>query len=283
MTNRKTGRGPKISNEIRQLIISQAIHDSKTMPRRALAVRLQELIERMGEVSPTEDTLSRMISEARNKQPSELEKPWCIGACDYYNIPHDIIPILIKIQKLRAIEDEGEPSGEITVREARWIARLYPAAKPIMSKLALSSESELLWLLFIAVSYSQRERVSEQLNEQYPNTIDLDRLYFHSDGFLSDDALIAWWGVLLPEYRQALIDSLEEKWPTLRKDITQHQGRAPSSEEVKMIDDCFDIVKSGGLVSLRDFIKQSPLAQEIGMLHVMTGFLFSIALSGGLK
>ena len=62
MIRKRTGRGPKISSEVRQLIISQAIHDSKTMPRRALAVRLQELIERMGEVSPTEDTLTRMIS-----------------------------------------------------------------------------------------------------------------------------------------------------------------------------------------------------------------------------
>ena len=194
-----------------------------------------------------------------------------------------MIPIIIKILKLKTIEHEEESLREITIREAKWIARLYPAAKPIINKLAMSNENELLWLLFIAMSYSQRERVSEQFNQQYPNTIDLDILYFHGDDFLSDDALIAWWSVLLPEHRQALIDSLEEKWPELRKVIAQHQERPLSSEEVKMIDGCFDIVKGGGLIPLREFIGQSPLAQEYGMLHLMTGFLFSIAVSGGLK
>ena len=147
----------------------------------------------------------------------------------------------------------------------------------------MSNENELLWLLFIAMSYSQRERVSEQFNQRYPNTIDLDILYFHGDGFLSDDALIAWWGALLQEHQQALINSLEEKWPELRKVIAQDQGRPLSSEEVKMMDDCFDIVKGGGLIPLREFIEQCPLAQENGMLHLMTGFLFSTAVSGGLK
>ena len=47
MSERKPGRGPKISNAVRRLIISQAIQDSKNMPRRALAVRLQDLIEKV--------------------------------------------------------------------------------------------------------------------------------------------------------------------------------------------------------------------------------------------
>ena len=131
MKYERSGRGPNISNEIKQLIINQAVHDSKTMPRRALAVRLQELIQNMGDNTPTEETLVKMISEARNKQPSELEKPWCIGACDYYNIPSEMIPIIIKTQKLKTVEHE-EALGEITIREAKWIARLYPAAKPII-------------------------------------------------------------------------------------------------------------------------------------------------------
>ncbi len=104
MNGKRPGRGPQISNEVRRLIISEAIHDSRNMPRRALAVRLQDLIEKMGEISPTEDTLAKMISEARNKQPSEIDRPWSIGACAEYNIPPDIIPILIGLQKLRATE-----------------------------------------------------------------------------------------------------------------------------------------------------------------------------------
>ena len=283
MNKRRPGRGPKISREVRQLIISQAIHDSKTMPRRALAVRLQELIERMGEVSPTEDTLARMISEARNKQPSELEKPWSIGACAQYNIPPEIIPILIKIQKLKAVEDEEGSLGEITIREAKWIAQLCQAAEPLISKLAVGDDRRLLLLLFIANSYVQRERVSEQINEQYPNTSDLDMLYFAGEDFLSDDALVSWWDAIPPEYRQTILDVIEEERTITHEDIKRHVGRPLSSEEIKIIDDCFDITKGGGLVALREFVNQSSLAKEYGMMHIMTSILYSKAVSGGIE
>ena len=284
MDNVKTGRGPKISSTVRQLIISQAIHESKTMPRRALAVRLQELIDKMGEPLPTEDTLVKMISEARNKQPSELEKTWCIGACAYYNISTDMIPILIKIQKLKAAENEKEGAlGEITIREARWIARLYHVAKPLISEFPDVEENELLWLDFIASSYVQRDRVSEQMNEQYPDTTDLDSLYFASEDFLSDDALISWWDTLLPDHRKAIIDALEAERAITHKDIERHKKRSLSPKETKMIDDCYDIIKKGGLVALRDFINQSPLAQENEMLHLMTAILYEKARSGGIK
>jgi len=283
MIRKRTGRGPKISNEVRQLIISQAIHDSKTMPRRALAVRLQDLIERMGEVSPTEDTLARMISEARNKQPSELEKPWSIGACAHYNIPPDIIPILIMLQRLKADGDEEKSLGKITIREARWVARLYPAAEPLINKLAIGNDRGLWWLSVIVNGYVQRERVSEQMNEQYPNISDLDRLYFANENFLSDDALEGWWGTLPLEYQQAVFDAIEQERPILHEDIKRHKGRALSSEETKIIDDCFDITKSGGLVALREFVGRCPFAKENGMMEIMTSILYSKAISGGIK
>jgi len=284
MDNVKTGRGPKISSTVRQLIISQAIHESKTMPRRALAVRLQELINKMGEPLPTEDTLVRMISEARNKQPGELEKPWCIGACAYYNIPTDMIPVLVKIQKLKAeYGNEEEMSKVLTLREARWIARLYHMAKPLISKLPDVEENGLLWLDFIASSYVQRERVSEQMNEQYPNTTDLDRLYFYSEDFLNDDVLISWWDALLPDHRQAIVDALEGERALTYKDIERHNKRPLSPEETKMIDDCFDNIKKGGLVALRKFINHSPLAQENEMMHLMAAILYEKARSGGIK
>ncbi|MDP2729554.1 MAG: hypothetical protein Q8O55_03615 [Dehalococcoidales bacterium] len=280
MIRKKTGRGRRISSEVRQLIISQAIHDSKTMPRRALAVRLQDLIEKMGEVSPTEDTLARMISEARNKQPSELERPWSIGACSYYNIPHDMIPVLIKIQKLKAeYGDDEDVSRVLTVREARWMARLYRVAEPLISELS----DGLLWLDFIASSYVKRERVSEQMNEQYPNTADLDRLYFHSEDFLNHDVLISWWDALLPDHKEAIIDAVEKERAMTLQDIERHEKRPLSPEETKMIDDCFDSIEKGGLVALREFINQSQIAQEHGMLHLMTAILYETARSGGIK
>jgi len=284
MNTERTGRGPQISKEVRRLIISQAVHDARNMPRWPLAARLKDLIEKMGYTSPSDETLVKMISEARNKQPRELEKPWSIGACSYYNIPHDMIPVLIKLQKLMAeYGDDEDVSRVLTVREAQWIARLYHMAEPLIREFPNAAESGFLWLDFIASSYVQRERVSEQMNEQYPDTTDLDRLYFYSDDFLNHDVLISWWDALLPDHKQAIIDALEEQRAETHRDIERHKKRPLSTEETKMIDDCYDSMQKGGLVALREFVNQSPLAQENGMIHLMASVLYETARSGGIK
>ncbi|MDD5127586.1 MAG: hypothetical protein PHR43_05790 [Dehalococcoidales bacterium] len=271
------GRGPQISKEVRRLIINEAIHDSRNMPRRALAVRLEDLIEKMGEVSPTEDTLAKMISEARNQQPSELDQPWCVGACAKYSISPDIVPVLMKMKKLRATEGAIGKLGTITIREAQWVARLYPAAEPVISVLTSDDNGRLWWLSVIVNGYVLRERVSEQMNEQYPNTSDLDSLYFANENPFSDASLNAWWSKIPTEYRQAVLDAVEQERSVNHEDIKRHKGRTLSEEEVRMINDCFDAMKSGGLNALNEFVKQSPLAQENGMIQIILAILYSKA------
>ena len=80
-----------------------------------------------------------------------------------------------------------------------------------------------------------------------------------------------------------LIDALEEQRAETHRDIERHKKRPLSPEETKMIDDCYDSLKKGGLVALREFINQSPLAQENGMIHLMTSVLYETARSGGIK
>lgn len=271
------GRGPQISNEVKRLIISQAIHDSKNMPRRALAVRLQELIEKMGEVSPTEDTLAKMISEARNKQPSDLDQPWSIGANAQYDIPAEIIPVLMKMRKSRAPQDKEGAMGEITIREARWAARLYPAAEPVISKLPLE-ENRLWGLSEILSGYVLREQLSEQMNEQYPNTSDLDGLYFASEDPFSDASLQAWWQTVPLEYRQVILDAVEQERAQTHEDVKRNKKRPLTSEEIKMIDDSFDAIKSGGLEALSELVRQSPLARENDMMEIVSAILYSKSL-----
>ena len=280
----RRGRGSQITKDVRRLIISQAAHDARNMPRWLLAARLKEMIEKLGYEPPTDETLVKMISKARNKQPREIEKPWSIGACSYYNIPHDMVPLLIKMQKLMAeYGDDKDVPRVLTIREARWMARLYRVAEPLIRDLPDAEENGLLWLDFIASSYVKRERVSEQMNEQYPDTADLDRLYFHSDDFLSDDVLISWWDTLLPDRKQAIIDTLEEQRAETHSDIERHKKSPLSSEETKMIDDCYDSLKKGGLIALREFVNQSPIAQDNGMMHLMAAVLYETARSGGIK
>jgi len=126
----------------------------------------------------------------------------------------------------------------------------------MVNKLTINNDGRLWWLSFIVRGYAQRERVSEQMNEQYPNTSDLDRLYFANDDFLSDDALASWWGTLPPEYQKAIFDAIERERLVTHEDIKRNKGRSLSYEETKMIDDCFDIIKSGGPVALREFVNK---------------------------
>ncbi len=45
-----------------------------------------------------------------------------------------------------------------------------------------------------------------------------------------------------------------------------------------MINDCFDIVKNGGPIALSDFVKQNRLAQENGMMHLISSIIYSKAI-----
>ncbi len=278
MNVEKTRRGPRISKEVRTLIISQAIHDSKTMPRRALAVRLQDLIQRMGEVSPTEDTLARMISNARNREPSELDRPWSIGACAHYSIPSESLPVLMSLQRLKVSDNnKDKPPSALTIREARWIARLLPVVEPLINKMTDGDENRLYWLSLVASSYVMRERVSEQMNEEYPNTFDLDKLYFSNENPFDDSGLIGWWTSIPPQYKQAIHDAVERERTVTIGDIQRFKKRPLTDEETKMINDCFDMVRSGGLTTLSEFVGHTPLAQENSMVQIISSIIYSKA------
>ncbi len=277
MNREKTRRGPRISREVRTLIISQAIHDSKTMPRRALAVRLQDLIQRMGEVSPTEETLARMISNARNREPSELERPWSIGACAHYGISPESTPALMDVQKERESDKRKNAPGTLTIREARWIARLYPVAQPLINKMPYADESGPYWLSLVASSYVIRERVSEQMNEQYPNTLDLDKFFFAGGDPFDDSSLIGWWSTIPLQYQQAIYDAVEEDRLVTLEDIRRFKKRPLTDEETKMINDCFDILRSGGLTALSEFVGHTPLARESGLMEIISSIIYSKA------
>jgi hypothetical protein len=130
----------------------------------------------------------------------------------------------------------------------------------------------------IVSSYVQRERVSEQMNEQYPNTFDIDGLFFANEDPFSDVSLNVWWSKIPPEYQQVISDAVEEERSVTHEDFKQNKGRPLTAEETNMINDCFDIVESGGPTALSDFVKQCPLAQENGMMQIISSIIYSKAI-----
>ena len=115
----KRGR-PAIKPSIRGLIFEYAVN-RKQMPRLALAVELKNLIEEMGEIPPSEETMIRHISKARNHPVSPLDSPWSVGCLGKYDIPPEALPKVMFIYEKRLREAEQH----FTIREALWIARLH--------------------------------------------------------------------------------------------------------------------------------------------------------------
>ena len=111
-------RGPKISLNVKREIRKRALEYPRG-PRTALAIELQDLIERWGEPVPSQETLEKMISEIRNSD-DEQDKVWSLVSLPLYPIPPEAIPYVLKVWA-RAIEKDNP----ITIREALWVARLY--------------------------------------------------------------------------------------------------------------------------------------------------------------
>jgi len=157
----KRGR-PPIKLMIKRLITEKALENRK-MPRPALTAELIKLIEEMGEIAPSEETIKRLISHVRNSPETPLDAPFSLGAVIEHGIPADAIPMLLKMQYLRPM----------TIREARWAAKLYIFAQQYL----YADFPEFPMLLHrLAADYALRERGCE-FQEVPCDTSDLDELF----------------------------------------------------------------------------------------------------------
>lgn len=145
-----------------------------------------------------------------------LDQKWSIGACEKNNIPDDMIPLLMEQMKvfrrfdelkkqlphLSYAELEALPSEQtegyfelerpLTVRAARWMARLKPLVDKLIEKYknddvvpppnTEDKEFALHWLLyFVAQLYAKTEIISEYLGHKYFDSNALDELFFMQD------------------------------------------------------------------------------------------------------
>jgi hypothetical protein len=123
-----------------------------------------------------------------NSVPSDLDKPWSIGACEQANIPPDVISVLINWKWFR--KDRDRKDRELTIREAKWIARLTPLARECVKKMAQESTerfaeiSDATFESIIThwvVNYADKERMAELSGEKYTylDTTEIDEFFFH--------------------------------------------------------------------------------------------------------
>ncbi len=114
----------------------------------------------------------------------------------------------------------------------------------------------------IVSCYVQRERVSEQMNEPYPNTADLDRIYFTYGDPLSSPFVEGWWTTFPQDLQKRVADALESRRLLALENLRSTKGRSLLDEETAMIDEGFGVAKTGGPIALRDWIEYHPTAGE---------------------
>lgn len=128
---------PYVGKEVIEKIAALYIEDKK-VPAKILLDKVNEWLKDKGQgdrqisLSLVQRELAKYHKKEKEKEgePNPLDQPWSIGACEKYGIPADMIPVLIQIQQFA----QRIPRVKITIRQARWFARLYPTVQKMMTK-----------------------------------------------------------------------------------------------------------------------------------------------------
>lgn len=97
----------------------------------------------------------RRYDEARSVELKELDKPWRISTLVKHPISSEALPIVLERWVNR--EKEGKP---LTIREAKWVARLYPIFKAYGKRLR-DENLAMSMIEFPTRIYALHERIAE--------------------------------------------------------------------------------------------------------------------------
>jgi hypothetical protein len=147
-------RGPKVSPEVKLMIMNAAL--TSTKKRTELAEELHEKLTSQGIRPPSHEYTVKLISQYRNDKTSQ-DRPWSMASLEDFPLSPEAIPAVLKVWKFRM-----EKGSTFTIREAKWAARL--------SLLGLSIER----LSMVAYNYARQERIYELINRPFDSTY-LDR------------------------------------------------------------------------------------------------------------
>jgi hypothetical protein len=154
--------------------------------------------------------------QVRKLKSLELEKPWSVGSCKKWNIPHEIIPALIIEQEhslniedmtqvligkqIKDFDDRAHKDKEkvyehirkvsiLTIRRALWFARLYSIVSSMVKNQypddTLRQEQV---LSEVSQLYTLADQFSEIQGLEFPDTSQLDKILL-IDRDISEEAL----------------------------------------------------------------------------------------------
>ena len=117
------------------------------------------------------------------------------------------------------------------------------------------------------------------MNEQYPDTSELDRILFINEDLSSDALFETWWSTRSEQEHKAAVDVLERKRKSVLKKLEKSLGHHLTAAEADLINSYFDAAINGP-IALREWETQHPAVQEQQMLRVSWIEIYVEALEG---
>lgn len=191
-------KGPRITPKVRNMIASIFLKDGNLIAKEVV----EELRKSLGEQAPGLSAVQKELTRIRRSPnvASELDRPWEIGALGKYDIPAEIIPIIIELLRTRSNNEKITGRSFLTIRQVLWITRLAPLMDSIKEDILaypLSQEvdkPQLLqhMLVQMAAAYARCEQIEEINSEVSPgekvlfDTQELDDMFFIYKNFWHD-------------------------------------------------------------------------------------------------
>ena len=176
------GRRRTITKQDREFIMTALLepqhNGTKLTAERLYKSRVKDLKDTKTPL-PGKSAFIKEVTEVRKQleqqTPSELENKWSIGSCIKYDIDSEMIPILVLLQA-------KQPTGEISIRVARWFSKLYPALENVFGdSLPAGMRSEEAVYLTADI-YARYERICE-IDGVEVDTTELDVMTFFNPIF----------------------------------------------------------------------------------------------------
>lgn len=145
-------KGPKIKDWVRAYICEEALKD-RNKPRDLVAQKIEDYLGGK-EAVPSRDTLNKLISLTRNSDEPE-DNYWSLSALPEYELQPEALSLVMQAWALSIKQEKP-----LTIRQARWIARLYH----------LLNEQGLEFLVESAIEFALHEKIMK-LTTKYPKTI----------------------------------------------------------------------------------------------------------------
>jgi hypothetical protein len=200
-------KGPKVTEAVKALITTiSRKHPKWKAPevRNEVSIILCKTNPELHGSFPSLSTVQKVLATNR-KNLKELaidpqEKPWSIAALDQSQIPPEALPKLLEVFAYLLLKKEKE-WVHLTIREAKWIARLSFIVK----------DPEILYSA--ALEYAEAERVAQisglDMADPYTGLID--------DTMLYEDMRQEMKRPLSPEETQTLRHRIREEWDKLKR------------------------------------------------------------------